>query len=156
MGVIEPHTAFSLGERLAKLKLRVVGQKRTGQHGRAQSAFAFDDHAGRGAHHTVRGFVEDAPACGCDLRHFHGFIHFREEHTSPRVGRVNVKPLPRKQSGIAVARVCIGFVPRAAPGDGHADALIAQPAHAFEGFLKAARAALGVVLGRVVMVQRNA
>jgi hypothetical protein len=71
-GWLSRHRADAVGQGLAELELRVVGQEGAGDDRGPRRALALHDHAGGGAHHAVGRLPEDAPAGGRDLRHVDG------------------------------------------------------------------------------------
>src|ERR1700730_11452256 len=88
MRVVERDWAACPGQARAKIPERIVGQKGASDDARLRGALVLYDHAQRRAHHALRRFAENAPACLRYLRYIDGRIHFRENHQRHRVIRV--------------------------------------------------------------------
>jgi hypothetical protein len=153
--VVERDWAACPGQARAKIPERVVGQKGASDDARLRGALVFYDHARRRAHHALRRFAENAPACLRYLRHIDGRIHFRENHQRHRVIRVERDAELGEEAGKTAAQHGFRLARQISAGDVDREAVVGEPDEPVDGRCPTAPASLQLMDGAALMVDRH-
>jgi hypothetical protein len=155
MRVVERDWAACPGQARAKIPERVVGQKGASDDARLRGALVFYDHARGRAHHALRRFAENAPACLRYLRHIDGRIHFRENHQRHRVIRVERDAELGEEAGKTAAQHGFRLARQISAGDVDREAVVGEPDEPVDGRCPTAPASLQLMDGAALMVDRH-